>query len=153
MDLEQETTMTIGTPTAAPWTPVEQLRDRRRGSTETSLLPRRLAGVSYEVRGRLHDHAVRMEAAGRPVLKLNIGNPGAFGFRAPEAVVAKVAARLDEAQAYAPSRGLATACSAVARYAHAKGVPVRGEEDVYLGNGVSDLILMTLQSLLDAGDE
>jgi alanine-synthesizing transaminase len=145
--------MTMQIPGAARRPPIEALRGRERRTTVASRVPRRLAGVSYEVRGRLHDHAVRMEASGRPVLKLNIGNPGMFGFRAPEPVVAEVAARLPEAQAYAPSRGLPTTCAAVARYARARGVPVRGGEDVYLGNGVSELILMTLQALVDDGDE
>jgi alanine-synthesizing transaminase len=116
-------------------------------------MPRRLAGVSYEIRGRLHEQAAKLEAAGHAVLNLSVGNPGAFGFRAPEPIVADVVARLVEAQAYAPARGLPGPRRAVTRYALAKGLPEIDEDDVYLGNGVSDLILMSLQALLDDGDE
>src|SRR5690349_1963791 len=101
-------------------------------------VPARLAGVSYEIRGRLYEEATRLEAAGHRVLKLNLGNPGAFGFTAPDAVVAEVADRLVEAQAYTPSKGLREAREAVVCYARRKGIPVEDRESVYLGNGVSD---------------
>jgi alanine-synthesizing transaminase len=113
----------------------------------------RLAGIDYQIRGRLHERAERLERDGHPVLKLNVGNPGAFGFRAPEEIVSQVAARLRDSQSYSPSRGLPAARQAVVGHSLGKGIPVRDEDDVYLGNGVSDLILMTLQAVVDPGDE
>jgi len=104
----------------------------------------RLGGVTYGIRGRLYEHAVRLKAEGHPVLELNIGNPGAFGFRAPAHIAAHVAERLLDAQAYSPSKGLPKARRAVVAYSRGRGIPVRDEDDVYLGNGVSDLIMMTL---------
>jgi alanine-synthesizing transaminase len=113
----------------------------------------RLGGVTYGIRGRLYEHAVRLKADGHPVLELNIGNPGAFGFRAPAHIAAHVAERLLDAQAYSLSKGLPKARRAVVAYSRGRGIPVRDEDDVYLGNGVSDLIMMTLQSLVSDGDE
>jgi alanine-synthesizing transaminase len=125
----------------------------RVGAPRRSPASARLTGIDYQIRGRLHEQAERLERDGHPVLKLNIGNPGVFGFRAPEEIVSEVAARLRDSQSYSPSRGLPEARQAVVGHSLGKGIPVRGEDDVYLGNGVSDLILMSLQAVVDPGDE
>lgn len=116
-------------------------------------MPSRLAGVTYEVRGRLYDEAQRLERSGRPVLDLSLGNPASYGFQAPEEVLAAVADRLGSAAGYTPTRGRVATREAVAAYAAARGIPVAGSDEVFLGNGVSDLILLSLQALLEAGDE
>ena len=113
----------------------------------------KLAGVCYDVRGPVLDEATRMEAAGRRILKLNIGNPAPFGFTAPPEVLAAVVENLASAQGYSDSKGLLTAREAVARYSIEKGIAGVGPDDVYLGNGVSELIMMSLQGLLNNGDE
>ncbi|MGF7235927.1 MAG: pyridoxal phosphate-dependent aminotransferase [Frankia sp.] len=113
----------------------------------------KLAGVCYDVRGPVVEAAARMEAAGEHILKLNIGNPAPFGFTTPPEVLAAVAARLDGSQGYSDSRGLRTTREAVARYHAARGIPGIGPDDIYLGNGVSELIMMSLQALVNDGDE
>jgi alanine-synthesizing transaminase len=107
----------------------------------------KLKDVLYEIRGKALDEAARMEAEGRRVLKLNTGNPAAFGFDAPHQIVADVIAAVPHAHGYTESRGILSARRAiVTRYE-------TDVDDVYLGNGVSELITMTLQALLDEGDE
>jgi alanine-synthesizing transaminase len=113
----------------------------------------KLAGVCYDVRGPVVEEAARMEAAGERVLKLNIGNPAPFGFTAPRRVLDEVAARLAGSQGYSDSRGLPATRAAVAGYHAARAVPGVTADDVYLGNGVSELIMMSLQALLNDGDE
>jgi alanine-synthesizing transaminase len=124
----------------------------RAGSLELPL-PARLAKVTYGIRGRLHAAAELLERSGSAVLDLSLGNPAAFGFRAPAQIVEEVAARLEMAQGYTPAKGLLSAREAVAAYAASQGTATVAAEDVYLGNGVSDLILTSLQALLDHGDE
>jgi alanine-synthesizing transaminase len=116
-------------------------------------LPTRLAGVTYGIRGRLHEAAERLERSGSAVLDLSIGNPAAFGFRARAHIVEEVAARLEMAQGYTPAKGLLSAREAVAAYAAGQGIAAVTAGEVYLGNGVSELILASLQALLDEGDE
>ncbi len=113
----------------------------------------RLQGVRYDIRGPVLRRARQIEAAGHPVLKLNLGNPAPFGLVAPEAVVDEVARGLADAQGYSDARGILPAREAVASYYAAAGVTGVGADDVYLGNGVSELIVMALQALLDPGDE
>ncbi len=125
---------------------------RTPGSAELPL-PTRLAKVTYGIRGRLHEAAERLKGSGLAVLDLSIGDPAAFGFRAPAQIVEEVAARLEMAQGYTPAKGLLSAREAVAAYAASRGIATVTAEDVYLGNGVSDLILASLQALLDHGDE
>jgi alanine-synthesizing transaminase len=138
---------------------VEIMKQRVRalsGRAPSSLslpLPTRLAKVTYGIRGRLHEAAGRLEGSGSAVLDLSIGDPAAFGFRAPAQIVEEVAARLEMAQGYTPAKGLLSAREAVAAYAAGRGIATVTAEDVYLGNGVSDLILASLQALLDHGDE
>ena len=113
----------------------------------------KLADVCYDIRGPVLAEAQRLEREGHSILKLNIGNPAPFGFTAPEGIVADVIAALPTAQGYSDSRGLLTARRAVVQYHQARGVQGVDVDDVYLGNGVSELIVMALQALLDDGDE
>ncbi|MCK9894341.1 pyridoxal phosphate-dependent aminotransferase [Frankia sp. AgB32] len=113
----------------------------------------KLAGVCYDVRGPVLDEATRLEAAGSHILKLNIGNPAPFGFSAPPEVLEAVAANLVGAQGYSDSKGLIAAREAVARYHTRKGIGGITPDSVYLGNGVSEMISMALQALLNNGDE
>jgi alanine-synthesizing transaminase len=113
----------------------------------------KLQGVAYDVRGPLLDEAARMEADGHRILKLNIGNPAPFGFEAPEEILQAVTRNLSTAQGYSESKGLFSARTAVEQYYQLRGLDGVGVEDIYLGNGVSELISMTLQALLNDGDE
>ena len=113
----------------------------------------KLQGVAYDVRGPLLDEAARMEADGYRILKLNIGNPAPFGFEAPEEILQAVTRNLPTAQGYSESKGLFSARTAVEQYYQLHGLDAVGVEDIYLGNGVSELISMTLQALLNNGDE
>jgi len=113
----------------------------------------KLAGVAYDVRGPVLDEAMRLEAEGHKILRLNIGNPAPFGFDAPDEIVADMARSLASAQGYSESRGILPARRAVVQYHQSKGVDGIDVDDVWLGNGVSELITMTLQALLNDGDE
>jgi alanine-synthesizing transaminase len=113
----------------------------------------RLSNVRYDIRGPVLRRARQLEAEGIQVLKLNIGNTAPFGLAAPDNVVHDVVHNIGEAQGYSDARGIYPARLAVAQYYSALGVPGVGPDDVYLGNGVSELIVMALQALLDPGDE
>jgi alanine-synthesizing transaminase len=113
----------------------------------------KLAHVAYDVRGPVLTEAMRLEAEGHRVLRLNLGNPAPFGFEAPEEIVADMARQLHTAQGYSDSKGILPARRAVVQYHQQKGVAGLDVEDVWLGNGVSELITMTLQALLNDGDE
>lgn len=114
----------------------------------------KLQDVLYEIRGPVHEHAARLEAEGHRILKLNIGNPAPFGFEAPDVIMRDIIAALPYAQGYSDSKGIQAARRAVfTRYELVAGFPRFDIEDVYLGNGVSELITMTLQALLDNGDQ
>ena len=113
----------------------------------------KLHNVLYDIRGPLLEHAQRMEAAGQRILKLNIGNPAPFGFEAPEAILVDMIRHLPTAQGYSDSRGIFSARTAVVQYYQGRGIQNIDVDDVYLGNGVSELITMSLQALLDTGDE
>jgi alanine-synthesizing transaminase len=113
----------------------------------------KLANVCYEIRGPVLRQAKQMEAEGQRILKLNIGNPAPFGFEAPEEVLQDVIRNLPSAHGYGDSKGLLSARRAVVQYYQQKGVDGVDIEDVYLGNGVSELIVMAMQGLLDNGDE
>jgi alanine-synthesizing transaminase len=113
----------------------------------------KLANVCYDIRGPVLQEAKRMEAEGHHVLKLNIGNPAPFGFEAPEEILQDVILNLPSAHGYGDSKGLLSARRAVVQYYQSRGVAEVDIEDVYLGNGVSELIVMALQGLLDNGDE
>jgi alanine-synthesizing transaminase len=113
----------------------------------------RLADVRYDIRGPVLRRARELEAEGHEILKMNLGNPAPFGMVAPEAVLDHVAASIRASQGYSDARGIAPAREAVARYYRRIGVPNVSPDDVYLGNGVSELIVMALQALLNPGDE
>jgi alanine-synthesizing transaminase len=113
----------------------------------------KLQNVVYDVRGPLLEEAARLEAAGHRILKLNIGNPAPFGFDAPDEVLQAVTRNLMSAQGYSESKGLYSARTAVEQYYQLCGVDGVSVDDIYLGNGVSELIAMTLQALLNNGDE
>ena len=113
----------------------------------------KLDNVLYDVRGPVADEAVRMEAAGTHILKLNIGNPAPFGFRTPDEVVYDMSQQLPDTEGYSPSKGLFSARKAIMQYAQLKNIPNVSIDDIYTGNGVSDLINLSLSALLDNGDE
>ena len=123
---------------------------RQRTFTQSS----KLQDVLYEIRGPVHEHAARLEAEGHRILKLNIGNPAPFGFEAPDVIMRDMIQALPYAQGYSDSKGIQAARRAVfTRYELVDGFPRFDVDDVYLGNGVSELITMTLQALLDNGDQ
>src|SRR3954466_14181130 len=113
----------------------------------------KLANVCYDIRGPVLQRAKQMEAEGHRILKLNIGNPAPFGFEAPEEILQDVILNLHAAHGYGDSKGLLSARRAVVQYYQQKDLPGLDIEDVYLGNGVSELIVMAMQALLDNGDE
>ena len=114
---------------------------------------RKLEHVAYDVRGPVLVEANRLEAQGHRILKLNIGNPAPFGFDAPDELLADIIRNLPTAQGYGDSKGLLSARTAIVQHHQLQGVQGIDIDDVYLGNGVSELIAMTLQALLDNGDE
>jgi alanine-synthesizing transaminase len=113
----------------------------------------KLAGVSYEIRGPVMEHANELERAGHSVLRLNIGNPAAFGFEAPEEILQDIIRNLSAAHGYSDSRGLLTARRAVVQHYQNLGLADIDVDDVFLGNGVSELASMAVQALLEDGDE
>ncbi|MEO6881590.1 MAG: pyridoxal phosphate-dependent aminotransferase [Mycobacteriaceae bacterium] len=123
-------------------------------STRALKQSRKLENVLYDIRGPVQAHATRMEAEGHRILKLNIGNPAPFGFDAPDEILQDMIAGLPTAQGYSDSKGVMTARRAVVHhYQLQPGFPELDVDHVYLGNGVSELITMSLQAMLDAGDE
>lgn len=113
----------------------------------------KLENVCYEIRGVVQQEARRLEEEGHRILKLNIGNPGAFGLDIPEEIQQDVIYNLPQAQGYVDSKGLFSARKAVMQYTQQLGIPDVDIEDIYLGNGVSELIVMSMQALLNTGDE
>jgi alanine-synthesizing transaminase len=113
----------------------------------------KLRHVCYEIRGPALQQAKRLEEDGYKILKLNIGNPGVFDFDAPEEILHDVILKLPESQAYSDSKGLFNARKAVMHETQRLGIKGVGIDDIYLGNGVSELIVMTMQALCSNGDE
>jgi alanine-synthesizing transaminase len=113
----------------------------------------KLENVCYDIRGPVLKEAKRIEEEGFRVIKLNIGNPGAFGFNAPDEMLHDMIVNLHNAQGYGDSRGLFAARKAVMQDFHSKGVMDVGIDDIFLGNGVSELIMIAMQGLLNSGDE
>ena len=113
----------------------------------------KLDNVCYDIRGPVMDEADRMIAAGEKILKLNIGNPAPFGFDAPPEIIGTMTDNLHNAQGYSTSKGIPQAREAILAYHRGKGVNVASIDDIYTGNGVSELITMVMQGLLDNGDE
>jgi len=113
----------------------------------------KLDNVLYDVRGPVVDEASRMEEQGMNILKLNIGNPAPFGFDAPEEVILDMRQSLRDCQGYSDSRGIFAARKAIMQYSQIRNIPNVGMNDIYTGNGVSELITMCMQALLNDGDE
>ena len=113
----------------------------------------RLRNVRYDIRGPVLRRARQLEAEGHQILKLNLGNPAPFGLHAPDAVIRDVVQNIGEAQGYSDARGIHAGRLAVAQAFERNGVAGVTPDDVVLGNGVSELIVMALQALLDPGDE
>ena len=113
----------------------------------------KLDNVLYDVRGPVLDEANRMERDGEHILKLNIGNPAPFGFRTPNEVIDDMRQQLPECEGYSDARGLFSARKAIMQYSQIKNIPDVTMDDIYTGNGVSELINMCMQALLDDGDE
>lgn len=113
----------------------------------------KLENVCYDIRGPVLQEARRLEEEGHRILKLNIGNPAPFGFETPDEILQAVIYNLPEAQGYSDSKGLFAARKAVMQYYQQKQVSGLDIDDIYLGNGVSELIAMAMQALLNNGDE
>lgn len=113
----------------------------------------KLEGICYDIRGPVLREANRLEEEGHRILKLNIGNPAPFGFDAPDEILQDVIYNLPAAQGYSDSRGLFSARKAVMQYCQQIGIPDVDIDDVYMGNGASELIMMATQALLNDGDE
>lgn len=113
----------------------------------------KLNNVCYDIRGPVMDEANRMSSEGIPILKLNIGNPAPFGFRAPDKMIQIMSNNLEKTEGYSDSKGIISAREAIVEYDKKKGIQNVTLDDVYTGNGVSELITLSMQGLLDYGDE
>ncbi len=113
----------------------------------------KLENVCYDIRGPVLKEAKRLEEEGNKVLKLNIGNPAPFGFEAPDEILVDVIRNLPTAQGYCDSKGLYSARKAIMQHYQARGMRDVTVEDIYIGNGVSELIVQAMQALLNSGDE
>ncbi len=113
----------------------------------------KLKNVCYEIRGQVAQEARRLEDDGHKILKLNIGNPAPFGFEAPEDILKDVIHHLPSAQGYAESQGIYSARVAVMQYFQQQQIKNVSVDDIFIGNGVSELIVMAMQGLLDNNDE
>jgi len=113
----------------------------------------KLTNVCYDIRGPVLDCAKEMEEAGQHIIKLNIGNPALFGFDAPAEILQDVIHNLSAASGYCDSKGLFSARKAIMHYTQQKHVRGVQMDDIYIGNGVSELIVMAMQALLNSGDE
>ncbi|MBE6573507.1 MAG: aminotransferase class I/II-fold pyridoxal phosphate-dependent enzyme [Ruminococcaceae bacterium] len=140
----------------AEWLSGENKTDIRKGSNiemRSFKKSDKLNNVLYDVRGPVVEEAARMESEGTQVLKLNIGNPAPFGFRTPDEVIYDMRRQLTECEGYSDSKGLFSARKAIMQYAQLKNIPNVTIDDVYTGNGVSELINLCMSALLDSGDE
>ena len=113
----------------------------------------KLDNVLYDVRGPVVEEAGRMEAKGEKILKLNIGNPAPFGFRTTDQIISDMTANLTNCEGYSDSKGLMASRLAILDYARFRGLPNVDVDDIYTGNGASELINLALSALLDNGDE
>lgn len=113
----------------------------------------KLDNVCYDIRGPVLKEAKRLEEEGNKVLKLNIGNPAPFGFDAPDEILVDVIRNLPTAQGYCDSKGLFSARKAIMQHYQARNIRDLTVEDIYIGNGVSELIVQSMQALLNLGDE
>lgn len=113
----------------------------------------KLSQVCYDIRGPIHQEAMRLEEQGQKILKLNIGNPAPFNFETPSEILTPILNHIANAQGYCDSKGVYSARHAIVQYYRSFGINECNENDVYIGNGVSELITMTLQALLNDNDE
>lgn len=113
----------------------------------------KLDNVSYDIRGPVLDEAQRMRANGEKILRLNTGNPSEFGFLAPDEVISDLIQHAVDSEGYSDSKGIFSARKAIMQYCQLKGFPNLDINDIFTGNGVSELIVMAMQGLLDTGDE
>ena len=113
----------------------------------------KLANVCYDIRGPVLDKARQMEEEGQKIIKLNIGNLAVFGLEPPDEIVQDMIRNLAHAAGYTDSKGLFAPRKSVVHYTQEKGISGVSVDDVYLGNGASELIVMALNGLLDNGDE
>ncbi|MDG2960945.1 pyridoxal phosphate-dependent aminotransferase [Bisgaard Taxon 10/6] len=113
----------------------------------------KLEHVCYDIRGPVHQEALRLEEEGNKILKLNIGNTAAFGFEAPDEVLVDIMRNIATSQGYCDSKGLYSARKAIVQYYQSKGIMGATVNDVYIGNGASELITMSMQALLNNDDE
>ena len=113
----------------------------------------KLSNVCYDIRGPVLERARQMEEEGHRIIKLNIGNPASFGFEAPEEILQDVIRNMEHAAGYTDSRGIFSARKAVMHYTQQKKIPGVDIDDIIIGNGVSELIVMSMQALLNNGDE
>ena len=113
----------------------------------------KLANVCYDIRGPVLQKAKQMEEEGHKIIKLNIGNLAAFGFDSPEEIQQDIIRNLPNAAGYTDSKGIFAARKAIMHYTQQKGIKGVTLEDIYVGNGVSELIVMAMNALLDADGE
>lgn len=113
----------------------------------------KLEHVCYDIRGPVHQEALRLEEEGNKILKLNIGNTAPFGFEAPDEIMVDIIRNMATSQGYCDSKGLYSARKAVVQYYQSKGIHGSTVNDVYIGNGASELITMSMQALLNNDDE
>ncbi|MBU6493263.1 MAG: aminotransferase class I/II-fold pyridoxal phosphate-dependent enzyme, partial [Burkholderiales bacterium] len=113
----------------------------------------KLQNVCYDIRGPILEHAKRMEEEGHRIIKLNIGNLAPFGFEAPDEIVQDMIRNIPSSSGYSDSRGIFSARKAIMHYMQQKNVRDVQLDDIYLGNGASELIVMSMQALLNTGDE
>ena len=116
-------------------------------------MSKKLDNVCYDIRGPVMKEAKRLEEEGHKILKLNIGNPASFGFDAPDEILVDVIRHLPTSQGYCDSKGIYSARKAVVQHYQKRGMLDLDVENIYLGNGVSELIVMAMQALLNSGDE
>ncbi len=136
--------------TRLPAGPLAKLGPKPPGQIEKS---HKLDNVCYEIRGPVLAEANRLEEEGHRILKLNIGNPAPFGFEAPEEILVDVIHNLPTSQGYCDSQGLFPARKAIMQYCQQQNVANVAIEDIFIGNGVSELVVMAMQGLLNDGDE
>lgn len=125
----------------------------RIGTNRQIVKSSKLADVCYDIRGPVLREAQRLEEEGHKVLKLNIGNPAPWGFEAPEEILRDVIHNIPQSQGYSDSKGIYSARKAVMQYTQQLGIPNVDIEDIYIGNGVSELVVMAMQALINDGDE
>jgi alanine-synthesizing transaminase len=132
---------------------VTQTKSSDTDSNRPVLKSTKLANVCYDIRGPVMARAKQMEEDGHRIIKLNIGNLAPFGFEAPEEIQQDVIHNLPNSSGYSDSKGMFAARKSIMHYAQQKNISGVGMEDIFIGNGASELIVMTMQGLLNTGDE